>query len=270
MKKLMIFGIVIPLLIFIVSGCGGYYTYTNNPEQTYRELDYYGTWINVSPWGEVWQPDGLYDWAPYENGQWQLTGSGWEWDSDEPFGWIVYHYGNWVSTNSDGWLWVPGYNWYPSRVRWMMDNDYIGWAPLPPRGDNLPPIYNNYGSRIWTVVHAQDFRNREVGKYRINDNRIIGRQDWVNRAPDAGFVSRATGRNINPVTAQSENIIRGQHSLYRDRFNNSNRQSGNAAQYGNNSRNNGRAEAGREQNRQQAAQNVRSNSGGRNETPRSR
>ena len=119
MKKIIILGIVIPLLLVLINGCGvANYTYSNNdPESVFPELAFYGQWINIKPWGEVWEPDATYDWGPFVNGQWQFTDRGWMWDSQEPYAWIVYHYGEWAYSDADGWIWVPGYEWYPSRVR---------------------------------------------------------------------------------------------------------------------------------------------------------
>jgi hypothetical protein len=31
-----------------------------------------------------------------------------------------------------GWVWVPDYEWGPAWVSWRSNDDYIGWAPLPP------------------------------------------------------------------------------------------------------------------------------------------
>jgi hypothetical protein len=61
-----------------------------------------------------------------------LPNLGLTWDSLEPWGDIPYHYGRWVELDSPGWCWVPGYDWAPAWVSWRCNDDYIGWAPLPP------------------------------------------------------------------------------------------------------------------------------------------
>src|SRR3977135_729720 len=36
--------------------------------------------------------------------------------------------------SGNGWVWVPGDQWAPAWVSWRQtdDEDYVGWAPLPP------------------------------------------------------------------------------------------------------------------------------------------
>jgi hypothetical protein len=271
MKKIMIFGIVIPLLLVLIDGCGGVnYTYSNNnPENVFPELDFYGQWINVSPFGEVWKPDFAYNWGPFVNGQWQYTSSGWMWDSAEPYGWIVYHYGDWAYLDSDGWIWIPKYVWYPSRVKWMQEGDYIGWCPIPPDGWQLPSDYYDFGSNVWTIIHRSDFDNPDVGHYRVQNNSLNNRREWTNHTPDPGLLRNESGNNIGRINTQTENIRRGQHNLIRVTIRDHKKQSGNIAQSGN-SQNSTPRENKREQNRQQAARNARSNSGERMVNPRSR
>jgi hypothetical protein len=100
----------------------------------FRErLSPYGEWLDHPNWGEVWRPDQGDDFRPYFDGYWENTSDhGSLWISNEPFGDIVYHYGRWVFDRTDGWLWVPGYVWAPSWVVWRINNDYVGWLPMPP------------------------------------------------------------------------------------------------------------------------------------------
>src|SRR5882757_1649077 len=60
-----------------------------------------GNWIDVEGYGYGWQPDlavNDQNWRPYADGYWAYT--------------------------DDGWAWVS----------WRTGGDYVGWAPLPPRG----------------------------------------------------------------------------------------------------------------------------------------
>ncbi len=99
----------------------------------YNSLSPYGTWIQLDNGLTVWRPLNMrYGWAPYRNGRWVWTDDGWYWDSYEPFGYIVYHYGRWYNDDYYGWIWIPDNQWAPAWVQWRYDNDYIGWAPLPP------------------------------------------------------------------------------------------------------------------------------------------
>ena len=110
----------------------------------YEALEPYGNWVYVNDYGYCWQPAVGQDdeeWRPYTDGYWASTDSGWTWVSEEEFGWATYHYGRWAKLHDLGWVWVPGYVWGPAWVSWRnsSDDDYIGWAPLPPATIPPPP-----------------------------------------------------------------------------------------------------------------------------------
>jgi len=93
----------------------------------------HGDWIDVGGYGSCWRPRGVgADWRPYSDGYWSYTDGGWTWVSYEDFGGIVYHYGRWADVDGEGWCWVPDSQWAPAWVSWRSNDDYIGWAPLPP------------------------------------------------------------------------------------------------------------------------------------------
>jgi hypothetical protein len=105
-----------------------------------------GNWIDAEGYGYGWQPDlGVSDpnWRPYSDGYWAYTDYGWTWISYEDFGWATYHYGRWANLANYGWVWFPGsdLDWGPAWVSWRTGGDYIGWAPLPPRGPGV--VYEN-------------------------------------------------------------------------------------------------------------------------------
>jgi hypothetical protein len=96
-------------------------------------LDPYGEWLEVGDYGTCWHPTGVADgWSPYTDGYWSYTDAGWTWVSYEDWGGITYHYGRWVRVVGVGWVWVPDYEWGPAWVSWRSNDDYVGWAPLPP------------------------------------------------------------------------------------------------------------------------------------------
>ena len=104
----------------------------------YNSLADDGDWYNTPDFGYVWHPtvaDGNDKWRPYTDGYWAQTDDGWAWVSYEPFGWATYHYGRWTRLQSIGWAWVPGYQWGPGWVSWRTSDEYVGWAPLPPRAE---------------------------------------------------------------------------------------------------------------------------------------
>jgi hypothetical protein len=101
-----------------------------------------GNWIDVEGYGYGWQPDVAVNdqnWRPYADGYWAYTDDGWTWISYEDFGWATYHYGRWANLDDHGWVWFPGedLDWGPAWVSWRTGGDYVGWAPLPPRGPGV-------------------------------------------------------------------------------------------------------------------------------------
>src|SRR5881394_1296156 len=112
-----------------------------------------GSWIEVADYGYCWQPDVAVNdsnWRPYADGYWAYTNLGWTWVSYEDFGWATYHYGRWAQLADYGWVWFPGSDleWGPAWVSWRTGGDYIGWAPLPPRGPGIVYEGRPIGSRV--------------------------------------------------------------------------------------------------------------------------
>ncbi len=112
----------------------------------YDNLKPYGEWIQVADYGLCWRPTEVAeDWAPYTDGYWAYTDAGWTWVSYEDFGDIVYHYGRWVRVEGEGWCWVPDHQWGPAWVSWRNNDEYVGWAPLPPEARFDPEV----GISVW-------------------------------------------------------------------------------------------------------------------------
>ena len=112
-----------------------------------------GNWIEVGDYGYGWQPDvatGDPNWRPYADGYWAYTDVGWTWISYEDFGWATYHYGRWANLADYGWVWFPGSDleWGPAWVSWRTGGDYVGWAPLPPRGPGIAYAGGAIGGRV--------------------------------------------------------------------------------------------------------------------------
>ena len=109
----------------------------------YDALSSYGNWVDYGNYGPVWYPtQGVtQNWRPYVDGRWVPTDDGWVFETGEPWGWATYHWGNWMPTSEYGWVWSPGSTWYPSTAAWRTNDDYVGWAPIPP-ADYVPePAY---------------------------------------------------------------------------------------------------------------------------------
>jgi hypothetical protein len=154
----------------------------------YSSLAPYGEWVNTG-YGACWRPHYVVQhWRPYLYGRWVWTDYGWYWASEEPFGWAVFHYGRWVYDDYYGWIWPPDKVWGPSWVEWRYDDDYVGWAPLPPQA--------SYSVNVGI---------------RAVDNRV------VNQGVDPGFVERRTNVKINRVEVvdnlrgNGDRILNDQH-----------------------------------------------------------
>jgi len=183
----------------------------------YSSLSPYGNWIQINGGVNVWRPWNVRDgWAPYRYGHWIWTNDGWYWDSDEPYGYIVYHYGRWYYDDYYGWIWVPDYQWAPAWVEWRYDNDYIGWAPLPPYASFSVGFGISFTSSYYTPYQYYSFVsyrymcNPHVYNYYVNDSykyRIYsgtkfrtnyGYSDGrvINRGVDVDFIRQRSGDRI--------------------------------------------------------------------------
>jgi len=182
----------------------------------YNSLQSHGEWVNVR-FGTAWRPFRVNDeWRPYHNGRWIWTDYGWYWKSYEPFGWATYHYGRWTYDDYYGWIWIPGDEWGPAWVEWRYDDDYIGWAPLPPSARWSFSVGITFG-RTWIApVHYWNFvpcgnfssvtvvnyiqppdvsrrifgRTRSAGSVRSVNNRIVN---------DAVRLDRVQRRSSEPI-----------------------------------------------------------------------
>lgn len=129
------------------------YAYVSNDIYGVEDLDPYGRWVNVDPYGWVWSPRVAVGWAPYRYGRWSwIDWYGWTWVSYDPWGWAPYHYGRWFHHGPYGWCWWPGairarHYWSPGLVAFFgygsgsgfhfgvgigFGFGRVGWFPLAP------------------------------------------------------------------------------------------------------------------------------------------
>ena len=149
------------------------------------ELNQYGEWAYVPPYGHVWVPGGVDpDWRPYYYGRWLWYPlCGWTWLSYEPWGWATYHYGRWHWGMGLGWYWIPTPGWGPCWVDWYWGYDYFGWVPLSYYGYPGVIINNIYypryrdayyppQSRAITVIHKDQLKQRDVSKVALRQESV--------------------------------------------------------------------------------------------------
>ena len=204
----------------------------------HSELQPYGNWYKLRGGITVWRPANVrFSWQPYRYGRWFWTDDGWYWDSDEGFGFITYHYGRWYFDDYYGWVWVPGNRWAPAWVDWRYDNDYIGWAPLPPYAEfsiSIGIYFSNnfhYGYRYWNFVRYRNFSSPFVynyfvvpkykyriyssTKYRNNYGYYRGRV--VNRGVDIKYVRKRSGGKIVTRKIKRVSSVRDINKRYRNK-----------------------------------------------------
>jgi hypothetical protein len=166
-----------------------------------------GNWIDVEGYGYGWQPDLAVsdpNWRPYSDGYWAYTDYGWTWISYEDFGWATYHYGRWANLADYGWVWFPGedLDWGPAWVSWRTGGDYIGWAPLPPRGPGVVYEGQPIGANVDVVF--------DIGPqyYNFCDVRFIGEPVLRDRIfPPAQNVTYITNTvNVTNITVQNNAV----------------------------------------------------------------
>lgn len=210
-NRILLFLIFIPLL---VPGCSSsqsqsYMEGTAQDAYNLADLNGYGEWVSINNYGNVWHPYAVNDWMPFDNGHWVYANANWTWISYEPFGWIVYHYGYWYDDPFYGWVWMPSDGiWSPANVMWTNYGDYIGWAPLAPRGVVYGHPWGTNQNLYWHVVRTTDFTRDNIRDYRVmnpirneNDGREV-----INKAPDRQFVERSIGRPVPEVTMNRQTI----------------------------------------------------------------
>lgn len=211
--KKFLFYLLPTLFLLVITSCSsaGYQSNMTDQQNVYNldELNSYGDWINIDPYGEVWQPFVVDGWMPYENGHWAFADGSWTWISYEPFGWIVYHYGYWYDDPFYGWVWIPGDGtWSPANVIWYDYGDYVCWAPLPPKGIEYGHPWDKDHERYWHVVRMNDFTKDNIRDYTIRNpvRAQINENVIVNRPPDRQLIERNIGRPIPEVNIKHDTI----------------------------------------------------------------
>jgi len=190
----------------------------------YQDLDAYGTWQNVDPYGAIWTPSSVpAGWAPYRYGHWAwIAPWGWTWVDDAPWGFAPFHYGRWVYWNG-GWGWAPGPLGYwdpyyaPALVGWIGGAGFgvgfgwgwgggwgfgvgFGWYPLG-WGAAYYPRYCGWGHGGW--YHGGGWvSNGYLRNVNITNTHITNINNITNNYNNHNLVGPNVNRNIpGAVTA---------------------------------------------------------------------
>lgn len=201
----------------------------------YSALSPYGEWLELDAGFHAWRPTHVgYGWRPYLHGRWSWTDYGWYWMSSEPFGWATFHYGRWYYDDNYGWVWIPDRTWGPAWVEWRYNDDYLGWAPLPPYASFNVGVGIRFTTRWFAPYHywnfvpyrylASPYVFREVlpmehARRLISMTRSAGRYDFeggriINRGIDREIVERRGGYTridrieVRPSAAIGERFTR--------------------------------------------------------------
>jgi len=203
----------------------------------YDQMSPYGRWVVTAQWGHVWTPNGVpRGWRPYTDGHWAYADQyGWTWVSDYEWGWAPFHYGRWAFDPSYGWVWVPGRVWGPAWVSFRSNDDYIGWAPLPPQANGYdygngydysyePPEQAGW----WSFVRRDRFDAPQIGPQlvvvqqntkiihvtkNITNIKVVNNYG-VNKSFDDQYVARYTKRPVKhyqPVEVGEDQWHKGEH-----------------------------------------------------------
>ena len=189
----------------------------------YDRLSPYGDWLELNPYGYVWVPRHMgYRWRPYTDGRWVWKEVGWTWVANEEWGDIPFHYGRWGWDEEIGWFWVPGSVWGPSWVSWRSNDQYMGWAPLPPGfqfsiGMNFNSQALDIPFNFWVFIQGSHFQDNDINSYVLPFERnqtIVGYTSMRNnlytrnnRVFNEGFgvdpVRQFTGRAVTTYALQN-------------------------------------------------------------------
>jgi hypothetical protein len=182
-----------------------YDQFEDRPEfAMFGELRYYGRWTHHPHYGYVWRPFVRIGWRPFMEGHWIWTSHGWMWASYEPFGWATYHYGYWDYDFRFGWIWVPGWDWSPCRVTWVVYDDYVCWAPIAPPGVHFGYPWSRTRFNVWVSVPVYSFTDHDVGRH---NQRVKYKSDYATRAvvrtaPERTYVERSAGTRLRETPVE--------------------------------------------------------------------
>jgi len=191
----------------------------------YEDLDEYGVWRNVPPYGWVWTPSGVVaGWAPYRYGHWVWVAPwGWTWVDEAPWGFAPFHYGRWAFAGG-AWVWVPGRIverpvYAPALVAFVGGAGFsltlsvgggagVAWFPLGP-GEVYRPAYHvsEVYVRNVNITHV-NVTNINVTNVNVTNVRYVNQnvQGAVTAVPQVAFVSARPVAQVATVVPQQQAV----------------------------------------------------------------
>jgi hypothetical protein len=181
----------------------------------FDELRYYGQWHHLEPYGWVWRPSVVLDWQPFVNGHWIWTQYGWMWVDYDPWGWATSHYGYWSIDYALGWIWIPDYTWSPVQCDWIIYDDYVCWAPVPPPGTRYKEPWD--ADKAWVSVPVRKFKERSVGNHREIPKMKSDTPAITRTPPDVRDIERR-GPKFSMVEVQLDRRVVGEREFAKVRY----------------------------------------------------
>jgi hypothetical protein len=196
----------------------------------YQDLDTYGYWQTVAPYGPVWVPNSVpVGWAPYRFGRWAwIAPWGWTWVDNAPWGFAPFHYGRWVYTGGY-WGWAPGpYRFWspyyaPALVGWIGGPGFgfgfgfgagwglgfnCGWFPLG-WGEPFYPWYRGWNGRGLSRTYI---RNVNVTNTHVTNVTNVTNNFYNNHITNVHYANRTVN---GAVTAAPQSAIAGGQQINR-------------------------------------------------------
>ncbi|HEV2022133.1 MAG TPA: FecR family protein, partial [Terriglobales bacterium] len=152
---------------------GNYRGYSSAYSYGVSDLNYWGSYTNISGYGYMWRPNYYgVNWNPYANGAWYwYPGYGYIWVSAYPWGWMPFRYGNWYYIGGHGWCWRPGNQWHHWSPVVAVHNPPPGHlmpTPPPPTGRRDPVVV---GHGPATILPPEDLGPRRG----VRDPNVLGK-----------------------------------------------------------------------------------------------
>jgi hypothetical protein len=188
----------------------------------YQDLDSYGRWQVVAPYGPIWVPYAVpVGWAPYRFGHWVwIAPWGWTWVDNAAWGFAPFHYGRWVSYGGY-WGWAPGpYRYWapcysPALVAWVGGPGFgigfgfggagwgvgvnFGWFPLG-WGEPFYPWYHGWGGRPLSTTYV---RNVNVTNTNITNITNVTNNYYNNNITNTHYVNRGVSGAVTAAPASA-------------------------------------------------------------------